>query len=169
MLFNDNYIFMEVYPLVKMDKDFDAIFSNLYSKYYSFLFSYIFSIIHDPDITEDLVHDIFLRLYRLRNLETDSLKIRNYLKKAARNIAIDYLRKITREEVRQKKIITELKEFNGDFYSCIENYTIEGEVISTVNDVLEEFSEKKKNIFKGRFFENKTFRQLSREEKISHY
>jgi RNA polymerase sigma-70 factor (ECF subfamily) len=84
---------MEVYPLVKMDKDFDAIFSNLYSKYYSFLFSYIFSIIHDPDITEDLVHDIFLRLYRLRNLETDSLKIRNYLKKAARNIAIDYLRK----------------------------------------------------------------------------
>lgn len=153
----------------KTDKQFDMIFTEIYNKYYSFLLGYIFLITHDSDLSEDLVHDIFLRLYRLRSPELSGMKIRNYLKKAAKNIAIDHLRKKTREDARHKRIICELKDMDGALYSRLENYTIDGEIISTVNDVLEEFSEKKKKIFISRFFEKKTFKQLTEEEQISRY
>jgi len=155
--------------LEETDRKFDMIFSEIYNRHYSFLFGYLFLIVHDPDVAEDLVHDIFLRLYRSRNSEIAGMKIRNYLKKAAKNIAIDHLRKKAREEARHKKIICEVKELNETFYSSLENSMIEGEVLSTVHDVLEEFSEKKRKVFMARVFENKTFRQLSQEEKISHY
>jgi RNA polymerase sigma-70 factor, ECF subfamily len=160
---------VEVRGLEKINRQFDEIFTEIYNKHHSYLLRYMYLIIHDCDHAEDLVHDIFVRLYKSGNPEITGIKIRNYLKKAARNIAIDHLRKQAREDAKNKKVIIELKELDDMFYLNLENCTIQGEVISTVHDVLDEFSEKKRNIFIGRIIEKKTFKQLSIEENISPY
>jgi RNA polymerase sigma factor (sigma-70 family) len=160
---------LEVQDLEKINRQFDEIFAEIYNNHHSYLLGYMYLIIHDPDLAEDLVHDIFLRLYKSRNMEIAGIKIRNYLKKAARNIAIDHLRKQAREEAKNKKVIIELREFDEEFYFSLDNSTIQGEVLSTVQDVLDEFSEKKRKIFIGRIIENKTFKQISKEERISPY
>jgi len=69
--------------------------------------------------------------------------------------------------MKYQKIIPEIQDLNEAFYLNLENSIIEGEVISTVQDVLEDFSERSKKIFISRIFENKTRRQVSEEEKIS--
>ena len=153
----------------KVYDQFDEVFIEIYNNNYSYVYKYLIILVHDHDIAQDLSHDIFLRIYKSRNSELTGGNIRNYLKKSAQNIAIDHLRQMAREEARSKKLIPEIKEYDDTFYLNLENSIIEGEVISTVNDVLEDFSEKSRKIFIARIFENKTRKQVSEDEKISSY
>ncbi len=148
---------------------FDSFFNEIYSQNYQFLVKYLYLLVNDLNLAEDFSHDIFLRIFKSRNTGLTGVNLRNYLKKAAKNIAIDHFRQSAREEAKHKKIIPELKELDESFYLNIENFVIEGEVLSTVNDVLDEFSQKNRKIFVSRVIENKTRRQVSREEKISSY
>ena len=148
---------------------FDALFIDVYDKNYVFLVKYLFFLVNDFGIAEDLAHDIFLRVYSSKNINIDSSRFRSYIKKAAKNIAIDYIKKSVRFEARHKKIITVLKKFDETIYSDLESCKIEGEVISTVHDVLDEFPEKNRKIFISRIVEEKPRKQVSEEEKLSAY
>ena len=148
---------------------FDAIFIDIYEKNYIYLVKYLFILVNDFGIAEDLAHDIFLRVYRSKNVAMNSPKFRNYIRKAARNIFIDYLKRSARSEAKKRKIIPVLKEIDQATYAGLESGVIEGEVISTVHDVLDEFPEKNRKIFISRMFEQKTRKQVSEEEKISAY
>jgi RNA polymerase sigma-70 factor (ECF subfamily) len=148
---------------------FDLFFEEIYSKYYPFLVRYLYRLVHDIGLAEDFAHDIFLRIYKSRRTVVAGISPKCYLKISAKNIAVDHFRQTAREEAKNKKIIPELKEFDESFYFDIENIVIEGEVLSTVNDVLEEYSERNRKIFVARIMENKTRRQVSEAEKISPY
>jgi len=153
--------------LKKAYDKFDVIFEDIYNKNCTYLVKYLFLIVNDLDIAEDLAQEIFLRIYKLKNYEIFGEKFRNYLKKSARNIAIDHLRRISREEARNKRIIPELKNLDEILYLNLESSVVEGEVLSTVHDVLENFSEKNRKIFISRIMEHKTRKQVSEEEKMS--
>lgn len=146
---------------------FDVVFEEIYNKNYTYLVKYLCLLVYDFNVAEDLAHDIFLRIYKSKNSEITGMKLRNYLRKAAKNIVIDYLRKKAREEAKNNKIIPELMELNELFYMNLENSIIEGEVLSTVNEVLENFSERNRKIFISRIMEQKTRNEISKEEKIS--
>lgn len=148
---------------------FDEIFIDFYDKNYTFLVKYIFIHINDFSIAEDLAHDIFLRLYKSKNIGIANPKIKNYIKRAAKNMIADYFKRSARDEAKRKKIIPVLQELDETVYSCLEDSVIGGEVISTVHDVLDEFSEKDKKIFISRIIEQKPRRQVSEEEEISTY
>ncbi len=148
---------------------YDVLFSEIYNKNCLYLVKYLFVLVNDLNIAEDLAHDIFARIYKSKNTDILGMQFRNYIRKAARNIAIDHLRQKSREEAKKEKIIPELMEFDQNFYSSIENSVIEGELMSTVHDVLEEFSKKNRKIFISRIMENKTRKQVSEEEEISSY
>ena len=151
----------------KSDDSFDAVFVEMYNQNYTYLVKYLCLLVFDISVAEDLAHDIFLRIYKSKNNEIAGAKLRNYLRKAAKNIVIDYLRKTAREEAKNNKIIPELKELNDLFYMNLENSVIEGEVLSTVHDVLENFSERNRKIFISRIMEQKTRNAVSKEENIS--
>jgi len=161
--------FPEVLYLKKVCDPFDELFIEIYNEHYRLLVKYLSGLVYDLNTAEDLSHDIFLRIYKSRNTEITGVQLRNYLKKAARNIAIDYMKKIAREEAKSQKLIPELMELDENFYLSLESYVIEGEVLSTVRDVLDDFSERNRKIFISRIIEHKTRKQISSEEKISSY
>lgn len=158
---------MEVLYLRQFYDPYDLIFEEVYNKNIAYLVKYLILLVNDVNIAEDLAHDIFLRIYRARNVEITGGKFRNYLKKSARNIAIDHLRKMSREDAKNRKVIPELKSLDEILYLNLENSIIGGEVLSTVQDVLENFPERNRKIFISRIMENKTRKQVSEEEKIS--
>jgi len=155
--------------LEKVCDPFDVIFIEIYNKNYAYLVKYLYLFVHDLNIAEDLAHDIFLRIYKSRNTEITGSKFRNYIKKAARNIAIDHARKVSRDKAKIEKIIPEITDINDAFYSSLENSFIEGEIISTVQDILDNFPERNRKIFISRMMEYKTRKQVSEEEQISSY
>lgn len=148
---------------------FDELFEKIYREHYSFLVKYLNLIVRDFNIAQDLTHDIFLRIFKTENPVVSGDNIRNYLKKAAKNMAIDHLRKKAREEAKAKRLIPDQGEYGEAFYKSLENSVIEGEVIFTVQDVLDNFSESSRNIFIARIVENKTRKQVSEEGGISTY
>ena len=167
-----NHFLIIMFGGIYLEKEYDSfddIFIDIYDQNYAYLVKYLFLLINDFSIAEDLAHDIFLRLYKSKNVSLDSPKLRNYIKKAARNIVIDYLKIKARYEAKNRKMIPVLKKLDGTTYSALESSVIEGEVISTVRDVLDEFPEKNRKIFISRMIDLKTRKQVAEEEKISAY
>ena len=162
-----NFIISGGIYLEKEYDPFDVIFIDMYDKNYMYLVKYLFLLVNDFSIAEDLAHDIFLRVYRSKNIDINGLKFRNYIKKAARNIVIDHLKRSARNEAKNRKMIPVLKELDEAIYFSLEDCIIEGDVISTVQDVLDEFSEKNRKIFVSRILEQKSLKKVSEEEKIS--
>lgn len=65
---------------------------DLYKQYFYDLFNYGMKISGDKEITADSIQDLFLDLYRKRNLDEVKI-IKPYLFKCLRNIIIDSLKK----------------------------------------------------------------------------
>jgi RNA polymerase sigma factor (sigma-70 family) len=152
---------------LKNDADFfDVMFIDNYNKNYVYLLKYLISLIGDPYKAEDFAHDIFVRIYKSKKNDLTGQSFRNYLKIAAKNIALDYMKNQMREDLKNKRKMPELDE---GFYMDMDAAVIEGEVLSTVNEVLEVFSEKSRKIFVSRIIENKPRWQVSKEEKITPY
>lgn len=68
-------------------------FKELFSSYYNVLCNYASQIVRDDHKSEDIVHEVFLKLWAKKsslNIKTESLK--SYLFKATRNMAFEHIR-----------------------------------------------------------------------------
>lgn len=71
------------------EKDFLDVLELSYKKHYNLLYNYGLKFINNPNLIEDFIQDIFVRLCKRGNLhDIDDLKI--YLLRAMRNMAYDY-------------------------------------------------------------------------------
>ena len=153
-----------------METDAYCNFVKLYEKNYRGVVFQILKYVSDYEIAEDLAQECFIKIYHRRDkLDFESDNAKNYLYKAAKNAAIDYNRKLARDYKNSIRLIPELKEMDMDFYSQVENYVIEGEVVNTVQDVLSEFPDKTRQIFIDRVVYDKNLREISREHDITLY
>jgi len=122
------------------------------------------------DISRELAHDVFTKIYERRyKLNPDCMKTRNYIYKAARHKAYDYIKKEIIEEEKLKQIYFEDVVFDKNFYEDIEDTYIEGEVISTLNDAINSFPDKKKDVFIEKIFHNKRDNEISRNTNVTVY
>lgn len=145
-------------------------FEKLYERNFKGILLLILKYVNDYHAAEDLAQDCFLRVYtRFNNTDLCLESARNYLYKSAKNAAIDYKRKCARDSRRENRAIPELLEMNSHFYDQVENYVIEGEVVSTVNEILSEFPEKSRQIFLDRVVYEKNLRDISREHNMTLY
>lgn len=148
---------------------FDREFKILYEKYYSFLVRYLSAIVHDFSSAEDIAHDVFFRIYKNRKIPpNDDSRCKSYMIRSVKNMAIDYLRKQRKDELKIKKIIPE---WNGKIDQSFdaENMLIGGCIISTVNDVLSDFPERNRKIFYESVIENKSMNEISSKGRLSRY
>ena len=155
---------------MKRDSDRDCNFGKLYEKHYRGVVVQILKYVADYETAEDLAQECFIKIYDRRYiLDFDSDNARNYLYKAAKNAAIDYNRKLARDYKNSSRLLPELKKMDKDFYSQVENYVIDGEVLSTVHDILSEFPEKTREVFFDRIIHEKNLRAISEERDITLY
>lgn len=153
---------------VNEKQTFDREFIRLYDEYFSFIVKYLLAIVDDFNSAEDIAHDVFFRMYKNRKIPpADTAMCKSYMKKSAKNMAIDYLRKQKRDELKIKKIIPEWNEKNSQ--SDLENIIIEGFIVSTVNDVLLDFPERNRKIFFESVIESKSLNDISSRGDLSRY
>jgi len=155
---------------VMEDSPENGCFQHLYVKYFNEIVKFITGIIYDRFAAEDLAHDLFCRLYRRRNsIDYNNDGIEGYIFRSAKNISIDYLRKLKRDEAREEKIKREWRESLSINYSEVENNLLMDELSTTVKDVLEEFPKAQRYIFSERVFNGKKLFELCNEMNISSY
>ena len=126
---------------------------ELYNQYYKLVYFCIVGIVNNPQDTEELVNDVFLRIWNNRlNLQEDK-NIKYYLTTIAKNISIDFLRK--------RKLNVE---YNDDYIMSYVNPTNSdnptfNELIDMLSDYL---TDEEINIIIYHFLYNETFENIAK-------
>jgi RNA polymerase sigma-70 factor (family 1) len=69
-------------------------FSAIYKQYHGGIYNYLFAFSKDAALTEDLVHDVFLKLWEARDQLDIKSSFASYLYRIARNTALTQLNRI---------------------------------------------------------------------------
>lgn len=72
-------------------------FRALFGAYYEQLYHYIFGFIKSKEVSEELVMDVFLKIWLGRNLITQIEKFDAFLFRVAHNKSIDFLRSVAKD------------------------------------------------------------------------
>lgn len=157
-----------------MSKKSSDCIAQCYVLYGSLVKSIIARYYSDRDEIEDIFHDVFLKLLHAGFYDDPhSFKTKNYIKKATRHICITRMRK----EIRLQKYC---KNGNPDSLIDIETITdvknkdigdtvIDGMVVGTLYDVIDELEPDEKNLIFDKYFRNKKYVQLASEQCVSYY
>jgi RNA polymerase sigma-70 factor (ECF subfamily) len=132
-------------------------FSILFTRYYSDLVRFSSSIIHDTTAAEEIVQDLFVRIWEnRRQLNTDSLK--SYLLKSVQNRSIDYLRHLTIKNNFARTLLEHPVLLQND----TENYILYTELESEVNQALNRIPESYAEVFKKSRFEALNHQEIAK-------
>jgi RNA polymerase sigma-70 factor (family 1) len=125
------------------DVFFEESFGLLYKDYFADLLSFVRRYVHAETIAEDIVQDIFVKLWDKKDDLTNVLEWRAYLFKMAKNRALDYLKKIKRVDYMPAEMIQEFKNFDKG----VENLAIEKEYFEFLRKQFDRLPETSKNVF----------------------
>lgn len=144
------------------------IFHLIFHKYYPMLvFEARGYLINSHDLAEEIVCDIFTRIWLNRENLNIKTSIREYLVKSVHNNCIDYYRQLKRQE---KYIEAENAE---TFHSLLDlgesplDYILTKELEEKINSVIEELPPQYKKCFKLSRYQDLTYEEIARKMKIS--
>ncbi len=130
----------------------DEVISLIYTKYWEMMYLAAYNLVKDRAVSEDIVQDIFVKLWKNRDNLTIKTSLKSYLYTSTVYKVYDFFRK------NKKMIKVELLE---DFNEKIQSFTPEtkllhDELMVFIDSIIEQLPEKCKVVFK-----------LSREEGLS--
>jgi RNA polymerase sigma factor (sigma-70 family) len=145
-------------------------FTLNYIKFSKMIIRFLRKMVNDWDISEELSHDVFLKIYE-RNIDLDphSPRTVNYLLTVAKNTAIDYIRRKRIEEEKLKSLYLEEVSVDKEFYDAIGDAYLQGEIVSTLSDIINSFPENKRDIFIKKNFFKKNYTSIAHDAKVSTY
>lgn len=76
----------------------DSAFDALVRAYYAGLLQYLASTVRAQDVAEELLHDLFLRLWKRRHTLPEDITVRAYLYGAAHHHVLDHRRSVRRRD-----------------------------------------------------------------------
>jgi RNA polymerase sigma-70 factor (ECF subfamily) len=128
-------------------------FRALYDAYFNHLAAYIFKLCKSKAITEEIVQEIFVKLWVNRALLTDIAILDAYIFTMARNKTIDHLRRLAKETRLISVLSAQLPEYDNNIEERLNATALQ----LLIEEALEPLSPQKKQIF-----------HLSRNEGLTH-
>jgi RNA polymerase sigma-70 factor (family 1) len=88
----------------KMSAGDEQAFALLYEEYRQGLYAYIVRLVKSPDMAEDIVQEVFIKVWEHRHQLEQIQSFRAYLFTAARNHTINVLKRISREDAAKAEV-----------------------------------------------------------------
>jgi len=141
-------------------------FREIYRKYAPMMRSFAAKFT-DWTTAEDLVQDVFMRVWVARETSPINESLRAYLFRAVRNSCINHLQhlKLKADYESQEKIELQIRE--AEFYQSPEQALIQQEQIDQVRRQIEKLPEKCRKIFKMAYDEEKKAAEIAKELNLS--
>ena len=141
--------------------DFDKTVESLFNDYYTILCRKAYRIVNNKEISEDIVQDVFFKLWDRRNKIVITNSLEAYLNRMVFNESISFLR-------RNKNLL----EFSDEIEQSGTNHgpinTIEQKELNTIiNDAINKLPPRCKTIFLLSRFEDLTYKQIAEQLNIS--
>jgi RNA polymerase sigma-70 factor, ECF subfamily len=138
-------------------------FNNLFNLYYEELCRIVFPVIKDTDVAQDVVQDVFVKMWTRRNELSIAVTYKAYLYKAVIFRALDYLRK-QKHETQAKE---NLKVVHNQFYNNTDALIEEKELNQAINEGLDKMPENMRMIFNLSRFSSLKNREIAEQLNIS--
>ncbi len=145
-----------------MQSDGEQAIEHLFRMYYAYLCQAVYKILGDPSLVEDLVQDVFYELWRKKDRLNINISIRAYLRRAAVNKALNFIRdqkiKFEDEErapVQESKISSALQTMEA------------AELQSRIDEVIDGLPNRCRVVFVLSRFEEMTYQEIAEQLDIS--
>ena len=132
-------------------------FTNLYMLTYSEVYHIVKVFIHNEDTAQDIVQDIFFKLFESSRSLPDNFQLKSWFYKVARNAAVDYLRHLQVED-KYKFLMAEAMISVPDV-----DEEIDEQVYDKVNLAIESLPKQCRLIIKLNVLEGKKYLEIAEE------
>ncbi|MBN8850461.1 MAG: hypothetical protein BGO55_31880 [Sphingobacteriales bacterium 50-39] len=119
-------------------------FEECYRKYFVRLYRFCFSIVHQKQPAEDIVHDVFMQLWKKREESSSIRNLEVYLYVSVKNLSLNHLRNTSHRIVDIAERSHEYIQFNAD----PETLLIHSEAVKKMNAAIRNLPPRCKLIFK---------------------
>lgn len=116
--------------LRKGDKD---AFTEVYRRNISQLYTLVFRYIKDPDAAQDILQQVFEKLWMIREAIRPEIQLRSYLYAMARNSVMNYIRNNRTALQNNYRIAQQRGEIEDDIYEKAEQQGVIGELMEAIN------------------------------------
>ena len=154
----------EEYSLVqKLIAGDDFAFSSIFKTYYVDLVMFAGTFVHDKQAAEEIVQDVFIRLWEYRESVVITSSLRSFLLKSVQNKCIDTIRHLKIVEDYQSKIQNYPLLLEND----TENYVLYSELEDDLKKALEKLPADISKIFLLNRFEGLTYPEIASQLNLS--
>lgn len=152
----------EKFLLSELNKGNKDVFSLLFKKYYKDLVLFAGNILQDKERCEDIVQDIFVKLWENRNTLAIETSLKSFLLKSVKNGCLD--------ELRHRKTIKEYETYVLAYSERVLNtgdYVLYSNLKSHLDKALEKLPEVCREAFVMNRFEGLKYREISEKLEVS--
>lgn len=139
-----------------------AIFEQIFKGYYSELCRFTLRYAGDPLVAEEIIQDLFFKLWVRREELTINTSLRNYLFKAATNHSLNYIRHQELQRKHFEYVGFEVDEMTGGIQS-----DSDGELSLKVQEALMKLPEKRRKIFEMSRFDGMKYHEIAEQLEIN--
>ena len=147
------------------DKALELIFSDLFRTYEYPLYTLAFRLSKDDFVAKDVIQEVFLALWTVREKLHEINNIEAYLFRITRFKVIKHLRKVSADDHLKEKIWRAMKDLDEDGPAKVE----EREFHSILTLAIEQLPVKRKHVYLLKTTQGKTYKDIADEMKISQH
>lgn len=155
----DNY---DLLILKVVTNDDEVAYYKLFNQFYTPLCVYAFRYVRSMQTREDIVQDVFFKLWNDRKSIQITSSIRTYLLVATKNHCLNYLQRKELELSYEQKLINEFNETLSE----VDLYSL-SELQGMVDQAIAKLPEKYRIVFEMSRFQNLTYREIADKQGIS--
>ncbi|MDT8336521.1 MAG: RNA polymerase sigma factor [Candidatus Izemoplasmatales bacterium] len=151
---NDNELIKKI---LDGDKD---LYAKIMDKYHNELFKYVYNMVNNYNETEDLLQEIFFKLYKhLKKFDSSKASFRTWMYRVSKNYVLNYLKSS------KKRMSNVSVEYNDDINQASENIeeqAVNDEKINLILKAMEKLLKPKHyEIMHLYYFSNLTVKEIS--------
>lgn len=123
-------------------------FTELFHRYKHKLYSFLLRITASETITEDIIQDIFLKLWQRNSMMAEIQHFDSYIFRMAKNSYISAFRKLSREVLGEAFLSKRESTGSGEMRECdIDRYISNKEIDKAMQQILSQLSPQQKQVY----------------------
>lgn len=138
-------------------------FTQVYDYFSTPLYRNIFRMVKDEDITEELLQDLFLKLWTKRGDLDHHKPLKPYLYKMAASLVYNYFRKVAQD----KRLVDQLILTTVDHISSVEEEIVGKEALDLLKEAIDRLPSQRRLVFTLCKLEGYTYKEVSERLGIS--
>lgn len=158
---NDNAIplYDDEYCLLRIREGEERFFTLIFEKYRNQLFAYLYRVTKSKEVAEEIVLDVFLKLWHGREAITEIKNFEAFLHKVAHNKAIDFFRAAKRSPDLQQALWESITEVQTS--DKADNRILIKNMDALIKEAMNHLSPQRKKVFELRNYDELSYAEIA--------